>query len=87
MLPNAKLFSLESAATWREQLQSEGKRVVLTNGVFDLLHTGHLFYLQQARSLGDALIVGVNSDRSVRSIKGPTRPITPDENDQRCRGR
>ena len=75
MLSNAKLFSLESAATWREQLRSEGKRVVLTNGVFDLLHTGHLHYLQQARALGDALVIALNSDASVRDLKGPLRPI------------
>lgn len=50
--------------------------MVFTNGVFDLLHVGHLRYLQRARGLGDALIVGVNSDRSVRAIKGPDRPIT-----------
>ena len=51
---------------------------MFTNGVFDLLHPGHVRYLQQARRLGDALIVGVNSDRSVRAIKGPQRPITPE---------
>lgn len=58
---------------WR----AAGRRIVFTNGVFDLLHPGHVRYLQYARSLGDALIVGVNSDRSVRAIKGPGRPITP----------
>ncbi len=56
----------------------QARRVVFTNGVFDLLHPGHVRYLQHARSLGDALIVGVNSDRSVRANKGPTRPITPE---------
>ena len=59
-----------------ECLRAAGKTVVFTNGVFDLLHVGHLRYLQQARELGDALIVGVNSDRSVRLIKGSDRPIT-----------
>ena len=58
-----------------EQLRREGRRVVFTNGVFDLLHPGHVRYLNQARRLGDALIVGVNSDRSVRSNKGDGRPI------------
>jgi rfaE bifunctional protein nucleotidyltransferase chain/domain len=58
-----------------EQLRREGRRVVFTNGVFDLLHPGHVRYLNQARRLGDALIVGVNSDRSVRSSKGDGRPI------------
>jgi D-glycero-beta-D-manno-heptose 1-phosphate adenylyltransferase len=55
-----------------------GRRIVFTNGVFDLLHPGHVRYLQAARAEGDALIVGVNSDRSVRTNKGPTRPITPE---------
>jgi rfaE bifunctional protein nucleotidyltransferase chain/domain len=58
-----------------ERLRREGRRVVFTNGVFDLLHPGHVRYLNQARRLGDALIVGVNSDRSVRSNKGDGRPI------------
>ena len=61
------------------ELRSTGKTVVFTNGVFDLLHPGHVRYLQRARGLGDALIVGVNSDRSVRSVKGPSRPITPED--------
>ncbi len=52
-----------------------GKRVVLTNGVFDLLHTGHLYYLKQARALGDALIIALNADASTRALKGPTRPV------------
>ena len=60
------------------RLRSAGKTIVFTNGVFDLLHIGHLRYLQQARTLGDALIVGLNSDRSVRANKGPQRPITPE---------
>ena len=60
------------------RLRGAGKTIVFTNGVFDLLHIGHLRYLQQARTLGDALIVGLNSDRSVRANKGPERPITPE---------
>jgi D-glycero-beta-D-manno-heptose 1-phosphate adenylyltransferase len=64
----------EVAQAWR----TAGRRVVFTNGVFDLLHPGHVRYLQQARQLGDVLIVGLNSDRSVRAIKGPARPITPE---------
>jgi rfaE bifunctional protein nucleotidyltransferase chain/domain len=52
-----------------------GKRVVLTNGIFDLLHTGHLFYLQKARALGDALFIALNSDASTRALKGPARPV------------
>jgi rfaE bifunctional protein nucleotidyltransferase chain/domain len=58
--------------------RAAGHRVVFTNGVFDLLHPGHVRYLQQARALGDLLIVGINSDRSVRANKGPDRPITPE---------
>jgi D-glycero-beta-D-manno-heptose 1-phosphate adenylyltransferase len=60
------------------RLRAAGKTIVFTNGVFDLLHPGHVRYLQEARKLGDALIVGVNSDRSVRAIKGPAKPITPE---------
>lgn len=71
------IASLAEAARFVERLRADGKMVVFTNGVFDLLHPGHLRYLQHARSLGDALIVGVNSDASVRANKGPSRPITP----------
>ena len=59
----------------RERLRSSGKRLVFTNGVFDLLHVGHVRYLAQARALGDALVVAINSDRTVRELKGPDRPI------------
>ena len=60
------------------RLRSAGRRIVFTNGVFDLLHPGHVRYLQQARALGDALIVGMNGDESVRRNKGPERPINPE---------
>lgn len=59
----------------REAMRREGKRVVFTNGCFDLLHPGHVRYLTQARALGDSLIVALNSDRSVRSLKGEGRPV------------
>jgi len=59
----------------RERLRAVGKRLVFTNGVFDLLHVGHVRYLAQARELGDALLVAINSDRTVRELKGPDRPI------------
>lgn len=59
----------------RERLRAAGARVVFTNGVFDLLHVGHVRYLAQARALGDALIVAINSDRAVSELKGPDRPI------------
>jgi rfaE bifunctional protein nucleotidyltransferase chain/domain len=74
-LDNPKLRNLREAAAWRESLQRAGRRVVLTNGVFDLLHTGHLYFLQQARLMGDALIVALNADASVRVLKGPARPV------------
>lgn len=67
------------AVAWVERLRREGKTVVFTNGVFDLLHPGHVRYLTEARRLGDALIVAVNSDRSAHGLeKGPDRPINPD---------
>jgi len=79
-LPNLKLFaSLEAAVTAREALRAAGKRVVLTNGVFDLLHTGHLYYLEKARSFGDALFIALNGDTSVRQLKGPLRPVQAEE--------
>lgn len=59
----------------RDELEKKGRKLVFTNGCFDLLHAGHVRYLQQARALGDALIVGLNSDASVRELKGPTRPV------------
>lgn len=74
-LDNPKLHSLAAAVRWREQQRAAGRRVVLTNGVFDLLHTGHLYYLQQARRLGDALLIALNADASVRALKGPARPV------------
>ena len=71
-------MTTEGAVDLVAHLRAAGKTIVFTNGVFDLLHIGHLRYLQQARTLGDALIVGLNSDRSVRANKGPQRPITPE---------
>jgi D-glycero-beta-D-manno-heptose 1-phosphate adenylyltransferase len=72
------LLTVAQAASYIAALQAGGKRVVFTNGVFDLLHPGHVRYLMAARRLGDALIVGLNGDRSVRANKGPDRPITPE---------
>lgn len=62
-----------------ERVKKEGKRVVFTNGCFDLIHVGHTRYLEEAKKLGDILIVAVNSDQSVRAIKGKKRPIIPEE--------
>ena len=59
----------------RQRLRAAGRRLVFTNGVFDLLHVGHVRYLTQARALGDALVVAINSDRTVRELKGPDRPV------------
>jgi D-beta-D-heptose 7-phosphate kinase/D-beta-D-heptose 1-phosphate adenosyltransferase len=73
-----KILSLEQAYEVVEELKRQGKRVVFTNGCFDLLHPGHVRYLAQARKLGDALLVAVNSDSGVRAIKGPGRPILPE---------
>lgn len=61
-----------------EILKSQGKKIVFTNGCFDILHVGHIRYLEKSKTLGDILIVGINSDRSVRAIKGPQRPILPE---------
>jgi D-beta-D-heptose 7-phosphate kinase/D-beta-D-heptose 1-phosphate adenosyltransferase len=72
------VLSLEDAVSFARALQAAGKQVVFTNGVYDLLHPGHTRYLAAARAEGDALIVGVNSDRSVRAIKGSGRPVIPE---------
>ena len=71
-------FTKEQALALVARLRAGRKTIVFTNGVFDLLHPGHLRYLRHARRLGDALIVGVNSDRSVRASKGADRPVTPE---------
>ena len=74
-----KVVDWEAAARWVQELQGEGKQAVFTNGCFDLLHVGHVHYLEEARSLGDGLIVGVNTDASVaRLMKGPGRPLNPE---------
>ena len=71
-----KIVNRDAAAVWVRNLQAQGEKVVFTNGVFDLLHIGHKRYLEQARSLGDALVVAVNADVSARRLqKGPGRPI------------
>ena len=75
----AKICSLGALQQKRKKWAKEGKKVVFTNGCFDLLHRGHVEYLAQARALGDVLIVGLNSDSSVRRIKGGGRPFVPQE--------
>lgn len=70
--------SISEGAGLARAFRAEGRRIVFTNGVFDILHPGHLRYLQHARTLGDVLIVGLNADASVRRNKGPERPINPE---------
>src|SRR5574341_1363079 len=72
-----KVKSLAAAVRAVRKAQAAGGRVVFTNGCFDLLHRGHIRYLEQARSLGDLLVVAVNSDASVRQLKGAGRPVVP----------
>jgi D-beta-D-heptose 7-phosphate kinase/D-beta-D-heptose 1-phosphate adenosyltransferase len=69
------ILALDQLQQERERLRRAGRRVVFTNGCFDLLHPGHVRYLRQARGLGDALVVALNSDRAVRELKGAARPI------------
>jgi rfaE bifunctional protein nucleotidyltransferase chain/domain len=73
----APLVGIEEAARRVAEWRGRGRRVVLANGCFDLLHVGHVRYLNAARGLGDALVVGLNSDASVRRLKGPGRPVMP----------
>lgn len=74
--PEERIFpSLESAVRWRLDLKMKGLRLAVTNGCFDLLHRGHAEYLRAARRTADALLVLVNSDASVKALKGPSRPI------------
>jgi len=73
-----KIKILEEAAAAREAARADGKTVVFTNGCFDLIHAGHVDYLEAARGHGDMLIVGLNSDESMRRIKGSGRPLTPE---------
>ena len=70
-----KILTPAAMLAERERLRAAGRRLVFTNGVFDLLHVGHVRYLTQARGLGDALLVAINSDRAVRELKGPARPV------------
>src|SRR5882757_7195103 len=72
---NEKIITLEELAARSAELRAAGKRIVTTNGCFDLLHVGHVRYLRAARALGDALAVGLNGDQSVRELKGANRPI------------
>ena len=76
---SGRVLSRIDAAAFAQRLRDAGRTVVFTNGVFDLIHPGHVRYLREARSLGDALIVGVNADESVRRNKGESRPVTRED--------
>ena len=74
-----KILSPAQLPAWRDALRRSGRRLVVTNGCFDLLHAGHVDYLEAARARGDALLVGLNGDDSVRQLKGPARPLNPEQ--------
>jgi rfaE bifunctional protein nucleotidyltransferase chain/domain len=75
MSAQEKIISLQELPAWREALREACQRLVVTNGCFDLLHAGHVTYLEQAATLGDVLLIGCNGDESVRQLKGPSRPL------------
>lgn len=75
---SGRLLTLEEAVAFRRELKARGRLLVFTNGCFDLLHAGHVRYLNGARGLGDGLLVGLNDDASVRRLKGPGRPVVPE---------
>lgn len=74
-----KILSGDRLAGWRQEVRQSGRRLVVTNGCFDLLHVGHVTYLESARAQGDLLLVGVNGDQAVRELKGAGRPLNPEE--------
>ncbi len=75
MKAKSKIFSRPALAKWLDTQRKAGKKIVFTNGCFDILHAGHVSVLEFSRAQGDVLVVGVNSDASVRRLKGPTRPV------------
>lgn len=78
-MDSTKILSLEALQPLVTDLKKRGRKVVLANGCFDWLHVGHVRYLREARQLGDCLVVAVNADASVRALKGPPRPLMPEE--------
>ena len=80
MLFNKKIKNLPNAVTAIRKLQKNNKKIVFTNGCFDILHAGHVNYLSKAKSLGDVLVIGLNSDSSVKKLKGKTRPVVSQKN-------
>ena len=83
-VPMGKIKTAKEVGAIAESLRKGGRKIVTTNGVFDILHLGHITYLQKARELGDVLIVGVNSDASVKRIKGPKRPLNDELSRAAC---
>ena len=77
--PETKIMLPDDAFKWRNQLAQDGKKLVVTNGCFDILHRGHTEYLYKARLLGDALMVFINADESIRALKGPDRPLNDEQ--------
>ena len=77
--PQDCILSLDEAVKWRNELREKGKKLVVTNGCFDLVHRGHASYLRHAASFGDELLVLVNSDASVQQLKGPSRPLVSEQ--------
>jgi rfaE bifunctional protein nucleotidyltransferase chain/domain len=74
-----KIISWDNLPQWRAAMRASGRKLVVTNGCFDILHLGHVTYLESARNLGDALLIGMNSDAAVRELKGPTRPVNRED--------
>jgi rfaE bifunctional protein nucleotidyltransferase chain/domain len=74
-----KIIDWNQLSDWRKALRASGRKLVATNGCFDILHLGHVTYLETARNYGDALLVGVNADASVRDLKGPGRPVNNEQ--------
>jgi rfaE bifunctional protein nucleotidyltransferase chain/domain len=74
-----KIITQENLPAWRERLRASGRKLAVTNGCFDILHTGHVTYLEAARATGDALLIGVNADASVSANKGPQRPVNSEQ--------
>ena len=77
--PPTKVLSIPQIARWANDARRKRKTIVVTNGCFDLLHYGHVSYLQRAKRLGDLLVVGINGDASVHALKGPARPLVPEK--------
>ena len=78
--PAKLIMELPQALEWRAELKKQNRKLVITNGCFDILHRGHADYLMRARALGDAMLVLINSDRSVQALKGPSRPVVDEYN-------